>query len=343
VDAYDLINAAAAPAPVGGGRLQSSVNRMTERNGEAGAAHRYRLFGLAIASDLALPELRVDQEARGIDVAIRLQGLPQPRGPLAPIGEFVELSADEFRLSVPDVGDFMVRDAREIFVCPWPGASAEDVRAYLLGSVFGGLLHQAGLLPLHASAVASGPHAAAFLGHSGAGKSTLAHRLGRRGHPLLSDDVCVVHGDTAAPPLVWPGIRQFKLWQSSLAAAGESPEGLRPVLMRDDKFLLPTAAIAEDRAHRLELIYLLGRDEGTAESRIEALNGIEAVNALVSNTYRGVALRRMGRSGWHLSRCAALARQCRVFSFTMAWGFERADKAYALLEEHMLNEFERGT
>jgi hypothetical protein len=306
--------------------------------------HRYRLFGLGIASDLDLPELREDSDRRAKpDVAIRLAPLPEPRQGLVPLGDHVEIAAGELRLQVPDVGGFLVREGREIFVQPLPDASPDDLRAYLLGSVFGGLVHQAGLLPLHASAIAVGDRAAAFLGRSGAGKSTLAHRLSGRGYGLLSDDVCVVHGAGESPPIVWPGIRQFKLWNSSLAAAGESKAGLRPVLMRDDKYLLPTTRLAEDRPHRLDLVYVLGRDEAASETRIEPLRGLDAINALVSNTYRGVALRAMGRSAWHLRRCADLARQCRVFSLTIGWGFDRAEEAYARIEAHMKEQSETGT
>jgi hypothetical protein len=302
--------------------------------------HRYRLFGLSVESDVELPELREDGQAADADVTIRLAALPEPDEPLVAIGDHVEIAPATLRLRVPEVGGFLVRDGREIFLAPEAGAAPEDIRAYLLGSVFGGLIHQAGLLPLHASAVAHRGKAAAFLGRSGAGKSTLAHRLSERGYGLLSDDVCVVHGE--AEPQVWPGIRQFKLWDSSLAAAGESKAGLRPVLMREDKFLLPTQRLAADRPHRLELVYVLGRrDEG--ETLIEPLSGLDAVNALVSNTYRGVALKSMGRTAWHLQRCAGLVRQCRIFSLSIAWGFDRAEAVYSAIEAHMLDQFGGGT
>ena len=343
VDGHVHINAAALER--GGPKAAmtgTSVSRM--KKNERSASRRYRLFGLSVESDVALPELREDSAAAGrADVVIRQQALPEPREALVPIGDFVELAPTEFRLQVPDVGSFLVRGGSEIFVDPLPGAEAADLRAYLLGSVFGGLVHQAGLLPLHASAVARGGQAAAFLGPSGAGKSTTAHRLSGRGYDLLSDDVCVVHQGDDGDPLVWPGIRQFKLWDSSLAAAGESKAGLEPVLMREDKFLRPAERLAEDRPHRLELIYVLSRGREAGENRIDELKGLDAINALVSNTYRGLALRGMGRSSWHLQRCAELARRCRIFSFAMDWGFERADDAYSAIETHMLAQFARGT
>ena len=64
-----------------------------------------------------------------------------------------------------------------------------DVRLFLLGSVWGALALQRGLLPLHASAVGRGRTVHAFTGPPGAGKSTLAAALAARGYPLFTDDM----------------------------------------------------------------------------------------------------------------------------------------------------------
>ena len=56
-----------------------------------------------------------------------------------------------------------------------------------------------------------------------------------------------------------------------------------------------------------------------------------------------MALRGMGRSEWHLRRCAELTRHCRIFSLSMAWGFDRADTVYSYIEEHMLAQLALGT
>ena len=58
--------------------------------------------------------------------------------------------------------------------------------------MYGALLMQRKILPLHGSAVAIDGKAYAIVGDSGAGKSTLASAFLNKGYQLLSDDVIAV-------------------------------------------------------------------------------------------------------------------------------------------------------
>ena len=71
-----------------------------------------------------------------------------------------------------------------------------NIRLYLLGSAMGVLLHQRGLLPLHANAVEIDGKAFAFMGASGSGKSTLAAWFHDHGYRIIADDVCAVRFET---------------------------------------------------------------------------------------------------------------------------------------------------
>jgi hypothetical protein len=233
-------------------------------------------------------------------------------------------------LTVPEVARFLI-SAAEIAIEPLPGASERNIRLYLLGSAFGALLHQRGLLPLHANAIGMGAHAVAFSGHSGAGKSTIAAWFHDRGHPILSDDVCVIGFDAEGRPLAYPGIPRLRLWREALEASGRSQQDFERSFDEMDKFDVPTAG----EAMPLAAIYLLRKaEEDGAAIDIRPLTGVAAVETLVSNTYRGAYLKTIGRTGAHLATCVRIARSVPVFAAARRWGFDCFDVEANALHAH---------
>ena len=99
---------------------------------------------------------------------------------------------------------------------PEAPAREADIPIFILGTVFGILLHQREQIVLHASAVRVNGKAVLFCGPSGAGKSTLAAALAQRGYPLVTDDFCTLTVDGAGAPLVHPDGRQLKLWAQAI-------------------------------------------------------------------------------------------------------------------------------
>jgi hypothetical protein len=231
-----------------------------------------------------------------------------------------------------------------VVVDPDPAASPAEIRAYLLGTVFGALFQQRGVLALHASAVATGPgadgveEAIAFLGESGAGKSTLAMAMNARGYRLLCDDVCVVLQDGDGAPLAWPGVRRLKLWSQSIALAGRTTEGLEPVLQREDKYHVPAEHIAPYRPYRLRGVCLLGRGESVDKAMIARLRGAPALQALISHTFRGRMVPFMEATERHFRACLKLLEHCPVYSLDRGWGLDRIDSACDAIAQHLAQE-----
>jgi hypothetical protein len=126
-----------------------------------------------------------------------------------------QIAGKQFLFHEPNVGRFLLKDGAEIVVAPESQANGEDVPVFLLGTVFGILLHQRGQIVLHASAVEVNGKAVLFCGSSGAGKSTLAAALAQRGYRLLTDDVAITL-DLDATPIVHPDGRQLKLWAQAI-------------------------------------------------------------------------------------------------------------------------------
>src|SRR5687767_37791 len=117
------------------------------------------------------------------DVTISIGAVGPVSGPPG-----VDLQDDALVLRIPEVASYRI-DATSILVSPAPAVPEQNLRLYLLGSAFGALLHQRGLLPLHANAVEIDGKAVAFMGASGEGKSTLAAWFHDRGFNIIADDV----------------------------------------------------------------------------------------------------------------------------------------------------------
>ena len=281
------------------------------------------LFGLAVHSELPLPGLpgAADDAPR---VEVRYGPVPAQDGHLRITDE------GALALQVPKVGRFLVSGGDSIVIDPAPDAGERELRVYLLGSAFGALLHQRGLLPLHANCVEIAGRAVAFVGRSGAGKSTLAHWFQRHGHAILADDVAAIA--PTDPPLALPGVPRLRMWQDALEAAGLDGGAYPRSFAGQDKFDVPVAA--QGQALPLGACYLLAEAAEGETHGISRLTGIDASEALIANTYRGGFVPLLGRSEQHLQSCIALARQVPLFRAVRRWGRDHYDEDAVRLRDH---------
>src|SRR5579872_2437348 len=152
---------------------------------------QYCAYGLSIDSDIALPELAPGCGLE-LDVTIRAGSVPETLDQAYAVGVLYRAAPGRFLLNMPRIARYLASDGNAIVIERAAGADDADVRVFLLGSVFGALLHQRGVLPLHGSAVEAAPGAVLLLGASVSGKSTLGAEFQRRGYRVLADDICSV-------------------------------------------------------------------------------------------------------------------------------------------------------
>lgn len=286
------------------------------------------LFGLSVRSELPLPGFAAAAGEGEGSVAVRFGSVPAP-------GEgWAEARGEDFLLAIPEVGRFRVSGGREIVIDADPGASERNLRAYLLGSAFGALLHQRGLVPLHANAVEIGGKAIAFSGRSGAGKSTLAAWFADRGHRVLCDDVCAIGFGADGAPVAWPGIPRLRLWQDAIERSGRSAAGYERSFDDDDKYDVPTGAAPAAEALPLGACYLLAEAEEKEAPAIERLTGMAAAEALIANTYRGAFLKLLGASERHWRDCLRIVSIVPLFRARRRWGEESFEAEARRLAEH---------
>lgn len=246
------------------------------------AAHRYRLYGLELRSEILLPELQVGDSGKP-DVTVSLGQVPDPPDECAFGDLLFQTTSRGCWLGWRGLGRFFVEGGRSITVQPDAKADAAALRVFILGSVFGALLHQRGVLPLHASAVRLGAGCVAFLGDSGEGKSTLAAAFVRAGASLVADDVLVV-AETDGALTVWPAYPQLKLAEGTADRLGWPTRDLERGSV-DRKIALPTRERFVDEAVELLRLYVLVKG-GREPSRIEGVEGFDKVEALINHTYR---------------------------------------------------------
>ena len=273
----------------------------------------YSAFGLGIHSVIPLPELLTLAGGKA-DVVIRIEKMDRPLPKTRQTEDCFHFTEDEAYFYWDQVGAFFVRGGKEIIVDPFPGADERLIRLPLLGAVMAVLLHQRGLMVLHASAIAINGDALVFMGAKGQGKSTTAAALYARGHSLMADDTVALDLSDPANPRVFPGFPQFKLWPEAVACSlGEDPEILPRLISRIDKRARRVREGFLRNPAPLRCIFTLS--EGPAP-RLEILQPQEALLQLIGHSYVarfGKRLLRGERASLHFQHCANLVNKVPVY------------------------------
>lgn len=292
---------------------------MSQGRRRTGPRYWFRAYQLMFASSIPIPEMiSIDAEQRGgytPDVVIAEGEFPDDLPEALESSAVHEANAEALLLRVAGVGRYLVRGGREILIDPDPAATAHDVRVFLLGTCLGVLLHQRGLLILHASGVASDRGALLFAGASGAGKSTLLAELLRRGYKMIVDDVCAVRFDDESRPIVIPAYPRTRLWADAAARFEVDTTNLPRTRPSWDKFerQVPDQFWAHE-AFLTHVFHLADPHDGE-EFLLESLPPFEAFTTLVDHTYRGILLDGLDLRASHFelaSRAAGSVKVLRV-------------------------------
>jgi hypothetical protein len=271
----------------------------------------FAVYGLRVRSELPLRGWPTLDPAEPPDVVIARATLSEPAlaGPAFTTRSAIEQG--ELRLGISGIGRFRAAGGTRIEVDPDPAAKPHDIQRYLTGVVLGTVLQQRGTAPLHASCVALGGQAIAFAGPSGAGKSTVLAALLHRGAGFVSDDICVLAALPDGRFGVRPSAMLTKLDVDALAAL-ERPELARePAGGTRGKFLVPVGPLqAAARPLPLRRVYLLRDGEGAP--RTQRLSGLDAVTALLGETYYLEFAAALGLTALCFRQAAALAHQVQV-------------------------------
>jgi len=268
--------------------------------------HYYRVFGLSVESALACPELLPAEPTPAPDIIFRCNEPVHASEDRAGSRPPPKLAPGYCRSYFDALGQFEVRDGREITIEPDAGVPEDSLRTMLLGACLAILMHQRQLLVLHCSAVRSERGAVVFAGKSGTGKSTMVSAFLQRGYRILADDMLALTINEAGEVIALPGFPQVKLWADSAKALGRSTEGLRRVMPEYEKFVAPETERFDPAPGRLHAIYVLRVEDG-APLALDALGPTERFNALLDHTWQKLLLSGLGVREWHFHTAARIA------------------------------------
>jgi hypothetical protein len=304
-----------------------TIGRTTTNATGAGTEALYSIHGLTVSSEFPLPELPAG--AGTADLSIRRAKVPSTLSNARERGVLFDASPEGYLLRVPGVGRFLARDGREILVEP-DGGSALDIATFVLGSPLSALLHQRGVLLLHASGVLGAKGAILLAGHSGRGKSTAAAALALRGYPVITDDAAVVTLDPDGRPVVHSGGTRINLWQDALDRLGHTGEVGRRVREGIEKFAVPVPISVDPTPKPLVKVFLLGT-HNRSEVVVESLADGAKFEALRRHTRIVRAMRGLGNAASHFRIASAVAAGTPIVSILRPIGRDSLDEVVAQL------------
>ncbi len=314
------------------------------------AAYCYRAFGLAIASDLALPEL-VAAPAVGShpDLVIRCVDTGRAFPPPEAEGTF-RFGDSACFLLYPQIGAFRIAAPSLIEVEPRPGVDPALIAFPLLGPVMALLLQMRGAFLLHGSALAAPKGetpAFAFLGDKGAGKSTTAAAFLRAGYHLLTDDIIAIEGlgenGGHSSARIAPAFPQVKLTAAASGALVGAALGQRPdvPLVRDKQRFLLEAGFAQSPCAPGHF-FLLTRGSALALRPLGPTERMKAFLRFSYGTRFGPAAITPTIAAGHARACAALAHGAQAAILTVPDDLGALDRVVDFVADNLSNESAQG-
>ncbi len=271
--------------------------------------YRYTVYGLIIASCLELPELI---PADGVaDICIQWGEVPETLPGARKTTQRFQAKPGYLLFFADQVARLLVSHGNKVIIEPLSGATEAEIRTFTLGSALGAILHQRGLLPIHASGIKTGHGCVMFCGRPGAGKSTLAGAFVERGFELHADDLCVIGMRTGGIPQVYPAYPRLKLWGDALLTMGKKPDDYHQIPTVPDKFAVQTHRFNREPLP-VDRIYLFS-PQGADDMAIMPITGMNRYQVLKQQTYRRRFLEGLGTTTAHFQLTSLIGKSVPLY------------------------------
>ncbi|NBC66346.1 MAG: hypothetical protein GVY07_11925 [Bacteroidetes bacterium] len=243
---------------------------------------------------------------------------------------WMSINTDEFSMTVKNVGSFYAGGGNRIEYSPDKKADEASLELYMNGSIYGAILHQRKILPLHGSSFIFNYSGVMFCGDSGAGKSSLTTSFCLNGADFLTDDVTPILFKEEKPH-IWPKSGKIKLWDDSLQQFKKDKRQLTKIRPEDEKYYLEIES-NQTEAFPLNTILILQvtDDEGVTFEKVQK---VEAFSYLHKEIYRREYLFAMPEAeSAYLKKLSAICKEVSIY---------RLKRPHSIAINQMQNEIEQ--
>jgi hypothetical protein len=202
----------------------------------------------------------------------------------------LKVSENKFYMNAHNIGQFYAEHGSNIVINPQEGIDQKSIDLILNGSVFGAILHQKKILPLHGSSFTLNGKGITICGNSGLGKSSVTIAFCQNGGRFISDDITPLKISSNSVSIISTS-NYIKLWDDTLQKLHIEAEGLEKIRPSINKFyFLPQGQIPSEQ--NLDMLFILSK-HNKDEFVVNKLTGMEKYNALRDQIYRKLYLKGM--------------------------------------------------
>ena len=274
----------------------------------------YKVYGLNVISDIEIPQLiqATIKDIDEIDVAIKLGKMP---GKIS--GYKAKKRKNKYRnnimwINIDNVAQYYIYKGREIVIEPYDESDINDIRVFLLGTIFGGLLTQRQILAIHGGSVDIDGNGIIITGDSGCGKSTLTSALVDIGYNMITDDVAAIRKSDKGKILIEPAYPQRKLCKDAIHNFGYDLNKFNKAYGQRDKLFIRIPDKFSYKPVKLKAIFEICISDNN-KVEIEEINGFEKIDIIRKNIYREEILNKVGMKEKYFNMLLNLSKDISIY------------------------------
>lgn len=230
-----------------------------------------------------------------------------------PIEPSVSIGVNDLRFEAMEGLAFRIIGGTKILIERTKDVANADINLFLVGSCFGVICLQRGLLPIHCSAIEYNGKAIGITGSSGVGKSTTAAALSQLGYPHVCDDVLVI--DLKIQPLSVNAMpKGLKLWEEAARVLKIEPKQRATSISGLNKYYVSPSTKQVSKTLSFDTLYVMDTEDAE-EFSFTRLKGVEKHAEIRRAIYREEWLDQMQPRSVTFDIVTQLASQVEVYKF----------------------------